>query len=186
MNTNAQGNPLQGLTTHSPEWWGAVYRTWAKHAYLGALAAYRNKSRVADASDVEDVVQYVFTDLMETKGIDDQTTSIPGALYTRAHHRAIDRLRRGSRISDGDLPDRPDPADDFEAVDEEDERIYLGGVVCDNLPSLVPRERQIWRRVFQDGATHSQVAAELGISRVRVTQIVQAMLPKLIRGSGYE
>lgn len=186
MNDNAQANPLLGLTTHSPEWWEAVYRAWAKHAYMGAMTAYRNKCRAADASDVEDVVQEVFTELMETKGIDDQTVSIPGALYTRAHHRAIDRLRRGSRISDADPPDRPDPEDAFETVDEEDERIYLGGVVWDNLPHLEPRERQIWRRVFQDGATHSQVAAELGISRVRVTQIVRAMLPKLTRGSGYE
>ncbi len=166
MNDNAQGNPLQGLTTHSPQWWEAVYRAWAKHAYMGAMVAYRNKSRAADACDVEDVVQEVFAELMDTKGIDDQTTSIPGALYTRAYRRAIDRLRRGSRISDVDLPDRPDPQDTFEAVDEEDERVRLGGVVWDNLPRLDPRERQIWRRVFQDGATHNQVAAELGISRV--------------------
>jgi RNA polymerase sigma factor (sigma-70 family) len=186
VNDSAQGNPLEGLTTHAPEWWEAVYRAWAKHAYLGAMAAYRNKKRAADASDVEDVVQEVFAELMKTKGIDDQTTSIPGVLYTRAHRRAIDRLRRSSWISDVDPPDRPDSQDAYEAVDEEDERIRLGGVVWDNLPSLDPRERQVWRRVFQDGASHNQVAAELGISRVRVTQIVRAMLPKLIRGSGYE
>ncbi len=71
-------------------------------------------------------------------------------------------------------------------MDEEDERVRLGGVVWDNLPRLDLRERQIWRRVFQDGATHNQVAAELGISRVRVTQIIGTMLPRLIRGSGYE
>ncbi len=82
MNDNAQGNPLEGLTTHSPQWWEAVYRAWAKHAYMGAMVAYRNKSRAADACDVEDVVQEVFAELMDTKGIDDQTTSIPGALYT--------------------------------------------------------------------------------------------------------
>jgi RNA polymerase sigma factor (sigma-70 family) len=186
VDIDPEASPLHGLTTHSPQWWGAVYEAWAQHAYGGALAAYRSKSRVADASDVEDVVADVFVKFMETKGIDDETTSIPGVLYKAAYRRAIDRLRRDSQTTGSEPPDAPDQADPFEAVDDVDERIHLGGIVWDNLYRLDPRERQILRRCFQDGATHQQVAVELGISRVRVTQIIGKMIPKLIPGSADE
>jgi RNA polymerase sigma factor (sigma-70 family) len=176
-------NPLDGLIQHSDAWWTAVYKHYACAAYNGALSVYPNKAAVKDAADVQDVVQGVFEELIDKKGIDNTTKSIGAVLYRAARNRALDRVKRQRHTADGEVEDRPATETGFDEVEDDDERVRVGGIAWDNLHRLNDRERRVWAALGRK-EPHEQIAIREGISRARVSQLSKDIPRKLLRGSG--
>lgn len=176
-------DPLQGLTTHSDEWWEAVYRAYGRAAYLGAQSVLRRAGQLFDAAEIEDLVQTTYLEIFESKGIDDSTKSIPAVFYRRAQQRALDRVKRQGRTADGELSDVPEIDDGFDDVDLHDMLQRAGAIAWDNQHKLSPREQRVWS-ALRRGEPHHQIASREGISRVRVTQMSTEIPKKVLRGHG--
>jgi len=100
-------------------------------------------------------------------------------------NKAYDRIRAADvihfgRSLDMEVDDRPDLEE--QSIAEVEDRIDAdrnGALVWDALSTLDERERRIVRAVVQGGRTQDDVAAELGITRARVSQIRTGALRKL-------
>jgi DNA-directed RNA polymerase specialized sigma24 family protein len=87
------------VAVHTREWWDAVYRRYGRAAQATVRAAFGREKQLWDARDVEDVVSEVFVELQERKGIDNDTVNMGAVICDRARKRALDRIRRGRRVS---------------------------------------------------------------------------------------
>jgi RNA polymerase sigma-B factor len=79
-----------------------------------------------------------------------------------------------------DAPRREDE-NGFEVpvVDPGFERRIESRELCDQLPNLHAQERLIIKRLFFDGATQREVAAEIGVSQMQVSRMLARTLARL-------
>jgi RNA polymerase sigma factor (sigma-70 family) len=158
---------------------GALYLQHRDAMYRVAASVLREAGLVSEAGDVvQDAMLSIMTSPPE--GVQNWEA----LLVSTAKRRALDRLRSASvRHSGGGLDetqDRAEPGEDLaddvaSAVDSQRE----AALAWDSLAVLDNRHRKaVWDTVALE-RPRSDVAAELGVSQSRVSQMVTAALTKL-------
>ncbi|MDP9328204.1 MAG: sigma-70 family RNA polymerase sigma factor [Actinomycetota bacterium] len=116
----------------------------------------------------EEIVQEAFTALWKNpEGYDQRRGSVKSWLMGMVHHRAVDLVRReeahrrrAERSIPAALETEPDPADQVvEQVDAPEERRAVRAA----LGELPPEQRQVIERMYFEGRSQSQIAAELDL-----------------------
>ena len=170
------------IEVHTREWWEAVYRRHGRAAHLAVRVVFGREKQLRDARDVEDVVSEIFLELQEKKGIDNDTVNMGAVICDRAKKRAMDRIRRGRRISDAEPEDIGASDDGYDDVDDADEAQRVGAHAWDNWHRLNPKERKVWG-LASNGAPQKEIAAEVGLSEGRISQMLKNEIPgKLLKG----
>jgi RNA polymerase sigma-70 factor (ECF subfamily) len=132
----------------------------------------------------EDVVLEAILSVMKSSPTD-EILNWEAFLVRVVKNKAYDRIRAADvghfgRALDMDYDDHADPGKD--AIADTDEKLdgaRAGAHVWDSMAVLDERERQVIREVIQNQRPQGEVAAELGLSRPRVNQILKAALQKL-------
>jgi RNA polymerase sigma factor (sigma-70 family) len=133
------------------------------------------RKRVADAGDAEDILQDVFSELVETYRLMQPVEQVGAWLYRVARNRIIDSFRKK----------RPEPLVDasFEAADEDSalaledllpspeagpEAAYARSVLLEEIDAAIEELPQEQREVFvaheMEGRSFKDLAAETGVS----------------------
>ena len=116
----------------------------------------------------EEIVQEAFTALWKNpEGYDQRRGSVKSWLMGMVHHRAVDLVRReeahrrrAERSIPAALETEPDPADQVvDQVDAPEERRAVRAALVE----LPPEQRQVIERMYFEGRSQSQIAAELDL-----------------------
>lgn len=119
------------------------------------------RRRVADPRDVEDIVQDVFSELVEANRMLMPIEHITGWLFRVARNRIIDlfRKKKPERLDDGELL--------LESLDigpdEELERSELLDVIAAAIAELPPDQRDVFVAHEIDGRSFKEIAATSGV-----------------------
>jgi RNA polymerase sigma-70 factor (ECF subfamily) len=129
------------------------------------------------AADAQDVVQDVFLRLWSHRERWSSVGSVRALLYTVTRNAALDerrrRVREGQASHDADIPfSGPSPSD--EALTAEIQR--AAAVAVSGLP---PKRQEVFRLVREEGLTHKEVAAVMGISTQTVANQMSKALAEL-------
>jgi RNA polymerase sigma factor (sigma-70 family) len=119
------------------------------------------RRRVADPRDVEDIVQEVFSELVEANQLLMPIEHVTGWLFRVARNRIIDLFRKK----------KPEPLDDGElllesleiAPDEELERSELLDVIAAAIAELPAEQRDVFVAHEIDGRSFKEMAAASGV-----------------------
>ena len=119
------------------------------------------RRRVADPRDVEDIVQEVFSELVEANQLLMPIEHITGWLFRVARNRIIDLFRKK----------KPEPLEDGElllesldiAPDEELERSELLDVIAAAIAELPAEQRDVFVAHEIDGRSFKEMAAASGV-----------------------
>lgn len=159
--------------------WAALY---AKHKDAMRKVAARVLREVGLADQAEDAVADAIASLIQSPPLD-EVKNWEAFMVTAAKRKALDRLRSAAVQHAGpelsELSEVPSNDDFTVEVAEEIDRQRLGARVWDAKAVLDPRERRILEEHIERGRSQADVAAEFGISRPRVSQIVGMALDKL-------
>jgi RNA polymerase sigma factor (sigma-70 family) len=119
------------------------------------------RRRVADPRDAEDVLQEVFTELVEANQLLMPIEHVSGWLFRVARNRIIDLFRRkkGERLDLDDLLPSPEAGPDAE---------FARGALLEELEAAIAELPEEQRDVFVaheiDGKSFKEMAAESGVS----------------------
>ena len=119
------------------------------------------RRRVADPRDAEDVLQDVFTELVEANQLLMPIEHVSGWLFRVARNRIIDLFRRkkGESLDLDDLLPSPDAGPDAE---------FARGALLEELEAAIAELPEEQRDVFVaheiDGKSFKEMAAESGVS----------------------
>jgi RNA polymerase sigma factor (sigma-70 family) len=170
--------PVAGVTSSPPDI-GALYLQHRDAMYRVAASVLREAGRASDAGDA---VQDAIVSILASPPVGVQNWE--ALLVSTAKRRALDRLKSASvRHSGGELDegyDRAEPGDDLaddvaSAVDSQ----RRAALAWDSLAALDERHRKaVWDTVALQ-RPRGEVAAELGVTPARVSQIVTAALKEL-------
>ncbi|WP_460665328.1 sigma-70 family RNA polymerase sigma factor [Kribbella swartbergensis] len=162
-----------------PPDWAALYQ---KHKDAMFKVAARVLREAGLAGQAEDAVADAMTSLIQSPP-HAEVKNWEALLVTAAKRKALDRLKSASAQHAGpdlsELSDVPSDGDFTDEVAEEIDRQRLGARVWDAKAVLDARERRILEEHIERGRSQSEIAAEFGISRSRVSQIVTTALQKL-------
>lgn len=162
---------------HPPDW-AAMYLAHRDAMYRGAARVLRGAGLADQAGDA---VQDAIESLM--KSPPEGVRSWQAIMVTAAKRKALDRLksagvqRTGPELS----PEHPGAVgqDVAEDVTEELDRQRLAALALRLIETLPPRDREVVLRCVVQEDTQKQVAADLGVSAGRVSQMVKAALEQL-------
>lgn len=125
----------------------------------------RIRSVLRDESQSEEVMQEVFLEVWQQAARFDATRSNAlGWILTRAHSRAVDRVRSAQADRDRDLKiGMRDYAPEYDSVVETIEQRADSDRVIRALKHLSPLQREAVILAYSDGYSHSQLAERLGV-----------------------
>lgn len=131
------------------------------------------RRRVGDPRDVEDILQDVFTELVEANRLLMPIDHVAGWLFRVARNRIIDLFRRKKPESFGDLrvanedDERLRVEDLLPSTDAGPEALYARSVLLDELELAVSQLPEEQRSVFLaheiDGASFKEISARTGV-----------------------
>jgi RNA polymerase sigma-70 factor (ECF subfamily) len=142
-------------------------------------------ARTGSAAEAEDIVQDIY--LKVSRATETEVANGAAWLYRLGSNVLLDRVRTSRRASTRDAEWRreavtqvgADEVQDTPPAEEAiDSRRRLQQLIA-ALGDLPPQARRVFTLHKLDGLSHSQVAAELGISRSAVEKHVMAALKKL-------
>jgi RNA polymerase sigma factor (sigma-70 family) len=182
--TSTDPPDCRSLPVHSKEWWAAIYRLTHDAAWRGAMSVFNREGEVRDATDVEDVVQDVYKELMETEGIDNDTCNPAGVVYRRSRQRALDRTTRGRRSVLTDPDERGEEETGYNDVEDADLAERIGAHAWDNWHRLNATERKVWGLVSRNpNLSQAEIAALAELSEGHVSTMLKKDIPrKLMTG----
>jgi RNA polymerase sigma factor (sigma-70 family) len=133
------------------------------------------RRRIANEADVEDILQDVFSELVEAYQLVQPIGQVSAWLYRVARNRIIDRFRKrkteGVNLPfDGDADEDEDLGLDelLPSAEEGPEAAYARSVLLEELEAaldeLPPEQRQVFMAHEIDGKSFKQLAAETGLS----------------------
>jgi RNA polymerase sigma factor (sigma-70 family) len=137
------------------------------------------RRQVADLSEVEDIVQDAFLELVSAHRLAEPIRHVAAWLQRVARNRIIDRFRqrgRNDRLFDRSNDDKPEdrsaqtldqtaiPAPDTTAPEVRYERDRFGDALIAALEALTPEQREVFVAHELDGRTFKELAAATGIS----------------------
>jgi RNA polymerase sigma factor (sigma-70 family) len=131
------------------------------------------RRRVADPGDAEDIVQDVFSELVEANRMLMPIEHVTGWLFRVARNRIIDlfRRRKPESFSENEIADDDDALhfeDLLPSPDAGPEALYLRQVLFDELARAVgdlPEEQRVVFVAHEiEGRSFKQIAAETGVS----------------------
>jgi len=133
------------------------------------------RRRVADAADVEDIVQDVFSELVESYRLPRPVEQVGAWLYRVARNRIIDFFRKKRPESLEDLAESAAGEDDAIGVegllpspDAGPEAAYARGVLLEELDAalneLPAEQREVFIAHEIEGRSFKELAAESGVS----------------------
>lgn len=160
---------------------GALYQEHRDTLHRVAASVLRE---VGLQEEKGDVVQDAIVSLIESPPQEEIRDWLP-FLIRVVKNKAYDRIRAAGvrhfgRSFDIETDDYSDDVDSsFEDAEDHIDAERVGAELWDALAKLDTRERHTVREVVQNGKTQAVVAAELGITRGRVSQILNQSLSKL-------
>lgn len=129
------------------------------------------RRRVPDARDAEDILQDVFTELVEANRLLMPIDHLTGWLFRVARNRIIDLFRKKKPDSFSDLPGDADDLridDLLPSPDAGPEALYARGVLLDALAAALDELPEEQRDVFVaheiEGRSFKAIAASTGVS----------------------
>jgi RNA polymerase sigma factor (sigma-70 family) len=136
------------------------------------------RRQVADLSEVEDIVQDAFLELVSAHRLAEPIRHVAAWLQRVARNRIIDRFRQGrtDRLFERPNDDEPEhrsahtldetaiPAPDTTAPDVRYERDRFGDALIAALDALTPEQREVFVAHELDGRSFKELAAATGIS----------------------
>ena len=132
------------------------------------------RRRVADACDAEDIVQDVFSELIEATRVATPIENVGGWLFRVASHRITDRFRRRSTVSFGPVPgsgEGPSEHGPYEGVASAEagpEARYADRLMMEKLASalaeLPAEQRDVFIAHELEGRSFKDLAAEGGVA----------------------
>jgi RNA polymerase sigma factor (sigma-70 family) len=132
----------------------------------GRLARFI-RSRVGDPGDAEDLLQDVFSELVEANRLLMPIEHVTGWLFRVARNRIVDRFRRKRPEPLGAEGDEQDLAELLPSPDAGPEALYLRGVLLDELEAALAELPEEQRAVFVahelEGRSFKQLAEETGV-----------------------
>lgn len=168
---------LTGLASGSPDW-AAIF---AQHyPAMYAAAASVLKGRTALGVDADDIVSIALGEAI-SKGLPTEIEQLHSYLARIARLRAIDALRRRKHQAD----EPPDPTTELPArviPDGPEELAIQSELVAEiaaHLDGLPERERIALESTVMRDRPRDEVAAALGVTPQRVSQLVSAALRRL-------
>lgn len=141
----------------------------------GERARLRNfiRRRVPDPSDVEDIVQEVFYELVEANRLLMPIEHVTGWLFRVARNRITDLWRRrrpepfGGRGVEGEDGEQPGLEDLLPSPDAGPEALYVRGVLLDELEralaELPAGQREVFIAHVLEGRSFKELSAETGV-----------------------
>lgn len=166
------------MSTPPPDW-AALYQKHRDAMYRAAARVLRAASREAEA---DDAVMLAMESLMKSppSGVE----SWEAVMITAAKRRALDIVKSAwSKHSSGsvDLDSISElaGADFTDELDDEIDRQRAGALAWDALATLDLRHRQVAWEYVAKGRPRAEVAAELGVSPSRVSQLAKESLDQL-------
>lgn len=177
--TEAADPALTTLPDGSPDW-AAIFSQ--HYSVMYAAAASVLKGQTALGVDADDIVSIALGEAI-SKGLPAEVGQLHSYLARIARLRAIDALRRRKHQSD----EPPDPATELptriipdgpEALALQSE---LASEVAAHLDGLPERERIALESTVMRDRPRDEVAAALGVTPQRVSQLVSAALARLRR-----
>lgn len=175
--TEAADPALTRLQAGSPDW-AAIFSQ--HYAVMYAAAASVLKGQTALGVDADDIVSIALGEAI-AKGLPGEVGQLHSYLARIARLRAIDALRR--RRHQADEP--PDPATESPAriVPDGPEELAvqseLASEIAAHLDGLPERERIALESTVMRDRPRDEVAAALGVTPQRVSQLVSAALRRL-------
>jgi RNA polymerase sigma factor (sigma-70 family) len=126
------------------------------------------RRRIADAFEVDDIVQDVFTELIEATRIATPIEHVGAWLVSVAGHRIIDRFRRARTVSLADAGDAPSLDELLPSPDAGPDRRYeerrLMAAVEAALAELPAAQREVFIAHELEGRSFRQLAEESGVA----------------------
>ena len=147
---------------------------WSEYGDLMLRVAHQVlRGRNPDGKSAEDVVGDVVAELMRTGALDGKK-NVPGVLVTAVRWRCLDALRRGKKQG---------PVDEIELVQvsgSDTEAQAFEQITNDTLADIIHRlsraQQQVIRERIMKARPAKDVAADMGITPQRVSQIVKEAL----------
>ena len=166
------------MSSNSPPDWAALYQKHRDAMYRVAARTLRDARREAEA---EDVVMSAMESLMKKPPM--SVSNWEAMLVQATKWRALDLLKSAAvqHASVAEVADRDGASSDsveddaIEAVDRERDAMALR----DKLATLDARHRQVAWEYVAMGRSRNEVAAELGVSPARVSQMASTALKQL-------
>lgn len=169
---------MAGIRSGQPDW-AAVFDRYYNVMYAAANSIL--KGQAALGVDAEDCVSVAFRQVMRD-GIPQGVRQPHSYLAEIARRRAVDNLRRRRHQSDspvnGDTP-RPPGSPEPELPEEIVAGSDLAAEITEQLGRLPPRHRTALVEYKMRERPREEVAAELGVTPQRVSQLVNEALAKL-------
>lgn len=178
-----EDNPLEGLTAYSDSWKKAVYVNYGHYARLGARRVLRGRN--FDATDEDDIAQDVFLEIMEKQRITSSTESIAALFRSTGRQRAVDRVRRDTKMSNDKVDPEELPAADL-GLDEVEANDWLeraSEIVRANQRELKPKERRVLSALAAE-EPQAAIAAREGMTREGISMMKKRIRRKVVRGLG--
>ena len=166
------GQMAQALTN---EWPMAEQDRWISEVVVRERARLRNfiRTRVADPSDAEDIVQDVFSKLVEANRLLMPIEHVTGWLFRVARNRITDLFRKkkpalfGDAAVEGEEGERLAIEDLLPSPDAGPEALYLRSLLLDELEAaldeLPDEQREVFLAHELDGQSFKRMAAETGL-----------------------
>jgi len=166
------------MSSNPPPDWAALYQKHRDAMYRVAATTLRSAGRQDEA---EDAVMAAIESLMKSPPTD--VRNWEAMLVSVTKHRALDMLgtAAGRHEAPGLTYERggPDSVDVAAEVSERVDRARDGGQVWESLSILDSRTRGVVWEYVAKGRQRAEVAAELGVTPARVSQIATEALKKL-------
>jgi RNA polymerase sigma factor (sigma-70 family) len=133
------------------------------------------RRRIANEADAEDILQDVFSELVETYQVMQPIEQVSAWLYRVARNRIVDRFRKGkteglnrSLTADSDEDDELNLDELLPSAEEGPEAAYLRSLLLEELETaldeLPAEQRQVFIAHEIDGKSFKELAAETGLS----------------------
>ena len=178
---------IDGISRHDLESLDALYSRYGGPVYALALRMLR------DPGASEEVTQDTFFNVWRrANSYRSDRGSVTGWLFSIAHHRAIDELRKRSRergrVQYGlDLANRPSES----RSDDPSECAALqfeGSCITEALTTLRPEQREVVVLAYFSGLTHSEISQRLGTPlgtvktrmRLAMKKLREALAPRIL------